>query len=238
MDILEKLIEWLLSFFNTAKYHPFELFLFGTGFFSWVIAYYFIIKNTRKYKINEMPIIVAAGNIAWEFSWSFLFESDMGLFFTWGARLWFAMDLFINYGSYTNGRKLVSNKFLHSTFGKWYLASLLGWFCLVYFMSKDGVDNELGVVSALIINVVMSSLYIYQLLNFPQYRGKGFSKAAAWFKMIGTGSISVASFFIWFENEFLLTMCVITLILDLVYIYLFYRHNPETFENVTLSEQP
>ena len=235
MDIIDEIIKWFLSFFNTENYDFLELFMFGVGFMSWVIAYYFIIKNTKKFKINEMPIIVAAGNIAWEFSWSFLFVSDLGTFFTWGCRIWLFMDLFINHGSYFYGRKLVTNKFIYSTFGKWYIASLLGWFGIVYYMSWDGVDNELGVVSALLINVIMSSLYIYQLLNYPEYRGKGFSKAVAWFKMIGTGSISVASFIIWADNEFLLTMCVITFLLDLVYIYLFYRYKPEDIEKEALS---
>jgi hypothetical protein len=235
MDIIDEVIKWFLSFFNLQKYDILELALFGLGFVSWVIAYYFILKDNKKYGICEMPMMMAAANIAWEFSWSFLFKSDLGVFFTWGCRAWFFMDIFINRAAYMNGLKLVTNKFLTATYGMWYVVSLIGWFCIVIFMCIDHDDNELGVVSALLINVVMSSLYVYQLLNYPQLRGKGFSVAAGWFKMIGTGSISAASFILWFDNEFLLTMCILTFFLDCVYLYLYYQHNPEDFEQVIVK---
>lgn len=225
--MIQKLIEWFLSLFNLGVYSPFELTLFGIGFISWVLAYTFIIRNTLRYQISEMPLIVAAGNLAWEFCWSFLFQNDLGIIFTWGCRVWFLMDIFINYKTVILGRKLVTNSFIVSNYLFWYIFCLLSWFGIVYFISIDGLDDKLGVVSAMLINVVMSALYIYQLLNYSQYRNRGFCIAVAWLKMVGTATISLGSAIVWPENGFLLTMCVITFILDLIYIYLFYRYKGE-----------
>jgi len=235
-SFLQKLEDWLHPFFSTKTYDLPELMLFFLGFMLWVLAYYHILKDVRKFKYCEMPMIVAAGNIAWEFSWSFLFVSDLGPFFTWGCRLWFTMDIFINYSALKYGLKEVSNPFLRKHYLFWYIFSLLGWFCVVYFMRLDGMDDGLGVVSALLINVVMSSLYIYQILNYPGLRNKGFSYKAAWYKMFGTGSITFASCFIWPEDGFLISCGVMSFILDAIYIYLFkYYKNPE-LENMNRTE--
>lgn len=235
MNIIDRFIRWWLHFFNLKTYDILELTLFSFGFIFWAVSYVKIIRDCRHYGICEMPMIVATGNIAWEFCWSFLFRGDLGLFFNWGCRLWFFGDLFINYYAFTHGRKLVTNRFLANNWRFWYFFCLLSWLGIVYFMTEDHDDNQLGVVSALLINVAMSGLYIYQLLNYPQFRGRGFSTTAAWFKMLGTGSISAASFILawkgtWPHSQFLITMCVATLVLDLVYIHLYTRKDLCDFE--------
>jgi hypothetical protein len=229
MDSFFRWLNKVLSpYFNLQMYHLPELLMFVTGFILWAIGYYIILKNVRKYKFCQMPMIVAAGNIAWEFTWSFLFVGNLGPFFTWGCRLWFTMDLFINYSSIKYGLKDVSNPWLRKHYAFWYVFSLAGWFCIVYFMGLDHDDNELGVVSALLINVVMSALFIYQLLNYPQLRGKGMSGAVGICKMFGTGFISAGSFFIWYQNQFLITLGILSFIMDGIYVYLFYNYkNPE-----------
>ena len=230
---MESILSWIRSYRECVEglgYDLFEMLLLGLGFISWVTAYYFIIKGVRKNQTCEMPMLVAAGNIAWEFYWSFIGDPDLGEPFQWGCRIWFCMDLFINYSVFKYGRKLVTLPILKKYwFQTWAFAWVL-WFEIVYFMDREGNDNPLGVVSAIIINVVMSGLYIYQLLNYPELRGKGFSIHAAWLKMIGTGSISVASFFLWSHNEWLLSMCVATFVLDIVYISLYYNYKPEIIE--------
>lgn len=223
---LLSITSWFWSFFNLVDYQKWQIYFLGIGFVSWVIAYIYIIKDSKKFNFCEMPMLVATGNIAWEFSWTFLFKNDLSIFFTIGTGIWFARDIFINIYAWKFWKADVTNPWIGKTYHWWYLVSLFSWFGIVYFMNVCCFDNHLGVVSALLINVVMSSLYIYQLLNFPEYRGQGMSYVAAWFKMIGTGTISFVSFFIWPENKFLLTMCVVTLFLDLIYIYLFKQYEP------------
>lgn len=171
-------------------------------------------------------MLVATGNIAWEFSWTFLFKNDLSIFFTAGCFIWFSRDIYINAYAFKFWKKDVTNPWIAKTYHWWYILSLATWFGIVYFMHVEKIDNALGVVSALIINVVMSSLYIYQILCFPEFRGRGMSRTAAWCKMLGTGTISFVSFFVWPENEFLLTLCVVTFILDMIYIGLYYFYDP------------
>jgi hypothetical protein len=223
---IEKVIDWLVHV-AAMGYTLNLLLLLACGFIGWIIAYYHILMGAKRFKIIEMPMIVAAANLSWEFTWSFLYIGDLGHPFQWGCRVWFVLDLFINYYVFVYGRKLSDKPVIGNNWFRIWAFSLIVWLAVVYFMAKDNVDNPLGVVSALLINVVMSGLYIYQLLNYPEYRGKGFSIKAAWAKMFGTGFISIASLFLWPENEWLLTMCLTTVILDIAYISLFYKYKPQ-----------
>ena len=56
-------------FINLETYDLPEITLFAFGFILWALAYYHILKDVRKFKFCEMPMIVATGNIAWEFNW-------------------------------------------------------------------------------------------------------------------------------------------------------------------------
>jgi hypothetical protein len=226
MNYWERLIETLLGHTNFNEYNGFELLLLGSGFIFWALAYFHIIRNGFKYKFNEMPMIVAAGNIAWEFSWSFIFKGDLGRLFLWGCMIWFFMDLFINYQVLSYNRQRETNAWVKKNYFLIYLFYLITWFFIVFYMAQDGDDNQLGVVSALVINVVMSSLYIYQLLKLPQLRNKGMDAKVAWWKMIGTGTITIASFYLWPKNGFLLSMGLASLLLDIMYIYLFKNYQP------------
>lgn len=226
MNYWERLIETLLGHTNFNEYNGFDLLLLGSGFIFWAFAYFHIIRNGFKYKFNEMPMIVAAGNIAWEFSWSFIFHGDLGRLFLWGCMIWFFMDLFINYQVLSYNRQRESNVWVKKNYYLIYVFYLITWFFMVFYMAEDGDDNQLGVVSALVINVVMSSLYIYQILKLPQLRNKGMDAKVAWWKMIGTGTITIASFFLWPKNGFLLSMGVASLLLDILYIYLFKNYQP------------
>lgn len=238
-DFLHWLYKLAEYFFNLRKYHPPELILFLAGFILWIFAYYYIIKDIRKYKFCEMPMLVASGNIAWEFIWSFLFFGDLGPFFSWGARIWFTMDIFINYSCLKYGLKDVSTPVLRRQYRFWYVFSLIGWFCIVYFMGWiDRDSHRLGIQAALLINVVMSSLYIYQVINYPGFRGKGFNRKVAWFKMFGTGSIVVGSILVWWDkqNQLFMTLGILSFLLDAVYVYLFIFYKNPDLESITLDE--
>ena len=225
--MIHNIIEWIYNSINWQVYTPLEIVLLGLGFISWFAAYYYIIQDARTFKYCEMPMLVATGNIAWEFSYTFLLPNNLSVLFTIGAGLWFARDIFINAYVWRYWKNDVTNPWIGRTYHWWYIFSLISWFGIVYLMRTCGFDNDLGVVSALIINVAMSALYIYQLVSFPEFRGKGMSYKAAWLKMFGTGIISVASVFIWPTNHYLQVLCLVTWLLDMFYIYLFKNYQPD-----------
>lgn len=227
MFIIDAILDWWYRYVVPNGYTSFEMILFFTGLISWVYAYYHIIQQARRYAFCDMPTIIAPANFAWEILWSFYFIGDFGAPFQWGCRIWFAMDIIINYFAFRYGHKTIPNVAAKKQVPALWLISFFGWLFIVYFLAEDGTDNRLGVQSALMINVVMSALYINNLLNFPEYRGKGMSLMVAIGKMLGTGVISVASIIHWEKNGFLITLGLMSLILDVIYVYLFLHYQPE-----------
>ena len=224
-------MNWLNQLFtdlgiNVAEYPPLEIILLGFGFIFWILAYYGILKGVRKYKIVEIPMLVVAMDIAWEFNWAFLLENNFGRIFSLGCAAWFFMDCFINYYTLRYGKKLVTNRWISSKYLIIWAFVLIGSFIIIYFMRELAEDNGLGVISAYLINLNISALYLYQLLNYPEYRNRGFSYNVAWYKFLGTGFITIVCFMHWSHNWFLLTMCTMVVIMDVTYIYLFKNYKP------------
>ncbi len=226
-------MEWFNYFFydlmgiNKTLYPPIQVVFLGFGFIFWFMAYKEILWGVHKYKIVEIPMIVAAMDISWEFSWGFILENDFGRLFNYGCILWFIMDCYINYYTFQYGRKLVTNPWISKNYFYIYIFLLIGSGFITYFMRTLAEDDGIGLVSAYFLNLVISGSYIYQLLNYPEYREKGFRFKVAWTKFLGTGSISVACFLHYPTNHFLHTMCVMVFVMDILYIYLFKNYMPE-----------
>lgn len=223
----ELLSEWSGIWHHFPDFPPSQLIFLGFGFIFWVAAYYYILKGIRKWKIVEIPMVVVALDIAWEFDWAFLLESDLGLIFNFGCAIWFFMDIFINYYTLKYGKKLVTNQAIKKYYYYIYAFILIGGLLLTYFMRETAEDNGLGIVSAYLINIMISSLYLYQLVSWPELRGRGFSYSVAWLKGLGTGSITIAVYLHWNHNPFLITICTLVLIMDIVYIYMYKHYKPE-----------
>lgn len=213
---------------NLASYPLHEVLFLAVGFIGWAIAYHDVLKNIHRYKIVEIPIIVAALDIGWEFGYAFLLDNDFGPLFTWGCVLWFFMDLHINYHALKYSRKLVTNPWIKKYFAIIYVFVLVHGFFITYYMRTENEDDGLGLISAYFINILISSLYIYQLFCFPHYRNKGFSYRVAWAKFIGTAAISVVCFMHLPDNQYLHSMCTAVFIMDVLYIYLFKDYRPES----------
>lgn len=226
---MEGFFHWWYEFFgvNRASYPPIQVMFLAFGFVFWLMAYKEILWGVRKYKLVEIPMIVVTMDIAWEFNWGFLLENDFGSIFQYGCIAWFLMDLYINYYTFKYGRKLVTNPWISKNYVPIYFFILIGSGLITYWMRILAEDDGLGLVSAYLINLVISGSYIYQLLNYPEYRNKGFQFRVAWTKFLGTGSISVACFLHFPENHFLHTMCVMVFVMDIVYIHLFKNYQPQ-----------
>lgn len=223
-------IDYFLSHWlriNVAKYPPFVVLMFALGFIFWIIVYREVLKNSRRYQLIEIPFIVAALDIGWEFGWAFLLQNDFGPLFRLGTLMWFILDVFVNYYLLKYNRKLVTNPWINRNFVQIYLFVLITGFLITYFMRVENEDDKIGLVAAYFINLMISGLYVYQLLTYPQYRNQGFSYRVAWFKFLGTGTISVGSFITFPHNHYLQAMCVAVFMMDILYIYLFKNYHSE-----------
>ncbi len=229
-------MEFLYHFFyetcgiSYQNYPPTQLFFLALGFIFWVMAYREVLVGIHKYKIVEIPIIVCAMDLSWEFNYAFLLPNDFGNLFTYGCIAWFFLDLHINYHAIKYGKKLVTNPWIKSNYLPIYFFILIGSFFITYYMKILAVDDGLGLVSAYLINLVISGTYLYQILCFPEFREKGFRFRVAWTKFLGTGAISVTCFLHFPNNYFLHTMCIMVFVMDILYIYLFKTYKPTPTE--------
>ncbi|TLV03736.1 transmembrane-type terpene cyclase [Dyadobacter luticola] len=215
---------------NLKDYTVAELVIFGVGCFLWILVYFFTLKSIYQRQFIEIPVVTVWGNIVWEFLWSFVFVPDIGSLFTWGYRIWFFMDCFIVIGAFRYGYKQMNLPVFVKHFKLLSVFGILAWAPLLYFYIKiyDYPLSKMGAFSGYILNILISGLYITMALRMNQW--KSFSYPAAWCKGVGTLLISIFCF-LHFTDGFLLTMCIITGLLDAIYIYLFTkeRSNPAAF---------
>lgn len=205
---------------NLHDYTPLELTVFCTGCFLWIVVYYFTLRAIYRIQFVEIPVVTVWGNIVWEFLWSWVFTPDMGSLITWGYRIWFFMDCCIVYNTFRYGSKQVGPVPIRRHFRVVSVLGLLAWLPLLYFYIDryDAPISHMGAYSGYLLNILISALYITQALRINDWTL--FSYPTAWCKGVGTLLISVFCF-LHFTDGFLLSMCIVTAMLDGVYIYLF-----------------
>lgn len=209
-------IVWL----NLDYYSPLHLILFALGGLLWIINYISIVRNIVKNQFVEMPAAVLCANFAWEFLWSWIFVINMGWAIRLGYMAWFFLDVFIVVGFYRYGYKQVSKSVipyykLLFTFG------IISWFVILYFFIGQGFDNPIGANSAYVINILISSLYIFMFLRLEDKSILSFT--TAWTKWMGTGLISLMCILRWPQNHWLISMCMACFLMDMFYMYLFLK---------------
>jgi len=202
---------------NTQDYSTAQLILFGVAALYWVWVYIVVIIDIVKYKFVGIPALAVCSNIAWEFLWSFKFYTNMGALFEWGYRAWFALDVFIIIALVRYGKIQFSDPRLQRNFIPVILFTFLAWLAAIYTFTNQYSD-PIGAISAYMVNAHMSALYILLILKFPAE--KSLSVSTAWHKMLGTALTSVFCFWAFPGAYFMLTMTVITFILDITYIYM------------------
>jgi hypothetical protein len=199
--------------------------IFGIGCVFWLLAYFIYVRNIIKIKYVEIPALVVCFNIAWEFVWSFVYGYKVGAYLgnlLWiGYAFWFFVDCFIFYGLMKYGSKQIRTPEFQKHFKPIMIVITLLSFVFFILFYSSGYDTEIGTISAYLDNLFISGLYIVLIFNEKDIRL--FSKSVAWYKMLGTGLISLSLCIHWSNNHLLIFMCSVVLLLDLIYIFIFNR---------------
>ncbi|MBI1307513.1 MAG: hypothetical protein GC181_13005 [Bacteroidetes bacterium] len=179
-------------YFNTDKYTVAQLVMCALGGAMWAILYILMLLNIRKHKYVEMPYFVAAGNIAWEFLWAWVYADhiDLGAAYVFLYRCWFFFDLFIFSHVFQYGHKQIVNPYVRERFKPILITLVIVWAGLIYSYMLSSLDYPLGVNSAYVLNLIITVLYIQ--LYMRQWQSGKFLKSVAWLKMLGSGIITVA----------------------------------------------
>ncbi len=214
--------EWI----NLEKYTPAQLILFAIAALFWVLTYVLVIREAFKQKYVGIPIAAVAANFAWEILWSVVFKTDMGLLFEWGYRIWCILDIVIVYLLFQYGYKQIDNENQRKGFKPFFVFGVLSWMAGIYFFTKQYGD-PIGANTAYLVNANMSALFILLLQRQPQQIAIALRYDVAWYKMLGTALTSVFCFWVYPYQYFMLSMTVVTFILDITYIYLIAKYRKE-----------
>jgi hypothetical protein len=208
---------------NLADYTVAQHIFFALGCLLWVFTYFIVIRGIKKTAFIDIPLIAVTANFAWEFLWSFVFITDMGMLYVWGYRIWFFLDCFIVLGLFRYGYKQIGIAALRDKSKVIIAFGIACWGLMLYYYIKnyDFPVSHNGVYSGYIINVMMSAMYIPMLLRLGG--SQQFSKWAGWLKGVGTLLITIFCL-LKYNDGFLLSMCGVTALLDAVYIYLVMRN--------------
>lgn len=207
-----------------------QMILFIIGCTFWLITYIIYVRNIVKFKFIEIPVIVVALNIAWEFIWSFplghLVSDYLGDALQWGYGSWFFFDMFIFWGALKYGYKQFENPTFRKHSKLITIATMFFGLIFFYTFYLGGYDTAIGTISAYIDNILISALYIFLLVD---HKDKSvFSYQVAWYKMLGTGLISFSLAWHWSSNYFLIFLTAVVLLLDIAYIIIFSRYRKQT----------
>lgn len=203
-------MEWI----NFTDYTKAQLLWNGIGCLFWCVTYFYLVKNSFKTKFVEMPFVIASGNIAWEFVWSFCFTPTTGKLFALSYQACFVIDVFIFSMVFLYGAKQIEIPVIKKNFKVILLGITLFWLPLNYFFVKQGFDTNIGANSGYILNVMISMLYpLLYFRNDPKH----FSKAVAWSRFLGTGCITISMFLIYPSNYFVQILGLTCFILDLCF---------------------
>ena len=148
---------------NLQGYTPFAMALNLAATSCWIFAYILIVRNGYKNKFIDYPFFGAAGSLAWETLWSFVFKVDMGILVDIGVKAWFAIDLVIFIGLVKYGSKQTSLPEIKRHYHPILFAALFGWGAAFYAFVTQGFDTPVGGRSALMLNLTFAICWLLQL---------------------------------------------------------------------------
>ena len=193
----------------------------------WAIAYVLIIYHGFKYKTYGVPMVAICLNISWEFIYSFIIMDPNPIRLLL-YRIWFVLDCIIIFQLFIYGKKAQLLPYLKEHYHVFLVTTLISaYFGMTYFIAY--YDDHTGAESALIINLLMSVLFVFLFLQRNTMRG--LSYGAAWTKMIGTALTSVVVYYLYppekpdqHDFRFLTFLSVLIFLWDILYIFLLRNH--------------
>ncbi|OSB12225.1 hypothetical protein [Paraclostridium bifermentans] len=196
----------------------------------WIIAYILIIHKSFKDKTYGIPLFALSLNLAWEFTFGFIYPPGDLLFAKIIFLTWLLLDLIILYTFFKYGYKsrkyigIISKKSL-------YIFTVFILVCSILFMILSVNDfsilfkNDTTQTSGFIANIqnlIMSILFVSMILNRGNTSGQ--SIYIAIFKWMGTLTVAILKFTNMLPS-ITTELFIIALIqfFDILYIYLIYK---------------
>lgn len=207
----------------------FWLNLTNLGDLCWAIAYVLIIRQCFRQRTYGLPLVAIVMNFTWEVYYS-VFDPPRcdGGGVDWAKVVmilaWVALDVFIVWQLFRYGRDEQTIEEIRKYFPFVLVGSLLLAAAGNLAFAKFHPDAA-APLSGLVINFVMSLLFIFLLFGRPDLRGIGWG--ASWFRVIGNSVIFFANLFLLQESPpslrwFVLFLFIGTALFDVIFMVLLY----------------
>ncbi|GAA0863611.1 hypothetical protein [Paraclostridium tenue] len=193
----------------------------------WIMAYIIIIYKSFKDKTCGTPFFALALNLAWEFTFSFIYPPENLLMARIMFILWLILDLIILYTFFKYGYKNLKCKNLITKKGLYIFSILAILFSIIFvilfvndisILYKNNIIQASGFIANLQ-NLIMSILFVDMILNRGNTLGQ--SIFIALFKWIGTLAIVILKFSNMLPSTNTeLFMIMLIQVFDIIYIYL------------------
>ncbi|MEO7997430.1 MAG: hypothetical protein ABI852_08295 [Gemmatimonadaceae bacterium] len=208
---------------NTTTYTSLQLGVLAIGHLSWAVLYAMVLRNIRRHGVVEIPAAAVAANFAYVTVWGILRQTDHGSLFVWLNRGGFILELLVFGYVLLNGARHIRIPEVKRWFKPGMLLSYACWAAmLVAFANQPGprpVDASVELVAGFIVSLTMSTMYV--VVELSEIEPQQYSLVAGWAKLVGNGCASAFCLMVFPTNHFLLSLCAITLVLDLAYLWLF-----------------
>lgn len=206
---------------NTNTYTSLQLALLALGHAAWAVLYLMVLRNIRRHGVVEIPAAAVAANFAYVSVWGLMRQTDLGSLFVWLNRGGLVLELAVFGYVLMNGAKHIRIPEIQRWFKPGMLLSYACWLAMISMFARQNYDVSTGLVGGFIVSLTMSTMYV--VVELSEIDANQYSLVAGWAKLIGNACASAFCVMVYPANHFLLTLCAITLVLDLAYLALFRR---------------
>jgi hypothetical protein len=209
------------SLLNTSAYSSAALGVLLAGHLSWAVLYLMILRNVKRHGVVEIPAAAVAANFAYVTVWGLLNQSNLGALFVWANRGAVLLEGAVFLYVLLHGAKHVKLPEVRRWFKPGLVLSYLCWLLMFATFARQNYELPSGLVSGFIVSMFMSILYV--VVELSEIDPGQYSLTAGWAKLLGNSCGTLFCVLVYPGSHFLLTICAITIVLDVVYLRLF-RH--------------
>lgn len=202
-------------------YNLYQMITLTFGMVVWTYLYAYLAYRGIKTKFIQMPLILACGNVVWEFFWSFIFQSQHQTGVLIGMGTAFLIDLTIFYGILRYMRQHIEVKLYANNLKPLAFIGILLWGFVWWTFKASGMDTDAGGASGNILNALIALFWINQVITIKDLNL--LSVRLGWAKLLADIPIALFMMSVFPEQYFAYTITWIAVLFDITYIVLFYQ---------------
>jgi hypothetical protein len=202
-------------------YSLFQIIMLTAGMVIWAFLYIYLAVRGLKTKFIQMPLVLACGNLVWEFLWGFIFQSKYEFWVMFGVGSAFLTDLAIFYAIWRYGALHQKVPFYAKNLRILSIFGILVWLMIWVAFKMQGMDTDGGGTSGNILNAVIAVFWVNQLFHIKDLNLM--SVRLGWFKLLADIPVALFMMSEFPDKPFAYIITWISVLFDIIYIWVYYR---------------